>query len=406
MGQGYLDSRAGMEYAVAPGFASGDEFFVSSVLGLAGNDGRGWGAPKATIAQALALCSAGDSIYVAEDHAEAIIAAGTLDLSVAGVSIIGLGRGSRKPTLTWGTATTATLLVSAANVLIRNIRCVCNIDNLVKMIDVNADSCFVEDCTFVTSSTKEALSFVNIRTTKDYLTLRRNRFEQPTDPAGTNGGADTGAIYCVDTEHITVENCIFDGFFETAILHNKTTACKYLKWHGNRVNQQLTDAARILLVVGTVGMSIQPDADFVPGRGYPVKRATAALPATTTTAYFTVSGGWIALNNLMGEVTTVLQTQACNLNFQANPSAAGTSLDICAVLNVSAAAAASVFSITGTLANALLNGVAAVAQSTSVMCPPGSIDAVASATNTGSVKWHLWWIPVDTSLGVPNVYAA
>jgi hypothetical protein len=227
-----------------------------------------------TIAGALAYARAskGDIIYVAPGHAEAISAAGSIELSKAGVSVIGLGQGSLKPTLTWGTATTATLLVSADNCLLRNFRFVGNIDSLVKFLDVNADYFTIEDCDFVTSSTKEALSFVNIRTTKDHLTIRRCKAFQPTDPAGSDGGADTGFLYCVDTEHILVEDCQFIGNFETAIIHNRTTACKYLWVKNCHGMQQLSGAEPFQLVAGASGAML--------GGGFITTNEAAATIAT------------------------------------------------------------------------------------------------------------------------------
>ncbi len=260
---GYLDTRRAMIGTLQPTLTSGDEFFVSSVLGSSGNDGRAWGSAKATIAQAIALASAGDVIYVAEDHAETIVAAAGIDVNVAGVAIIGLGRGSRKPTITMGTLTTATFKISAANVLLRGFRFVNNIDSLVKFINVAEHYATIEDCDFVTSSTKEALSFINLTTTFDYLTVRRCRFEQPTDPAGTDGGADTGALYCVDSEYITFEDCHFNGNFETAIFHNKTTKCRYL-WVRNCHGIQALSGAEPFQLVADVdggvygGMFITP----------------------------------------------------------------------------------------------------------------------------------------------------
>jgi len=155
-----------------------------------------------------------------------------------------------------GTAVTATLLVSAANAMLQNFRFVGNIDSLVKFINVNADHCTIDGCDFVTSSTKEALSFINIATTKDYLTVRNCRFEQPTDPAGTDGAADTGAIFAVDSEYIFVENCWFSGNFETAIFHNRTTACKHL-WVKDCVGiQALAGAEPFQLVAGATGGAV------------------------------------------------------------------------------------------------------------------------------------------------------
>jgi hypothetical protein len=90
-----------------------------------GSDGnRGtYDAPFATIAGALGMCTAGrgDTIFVKAGHTEAIADATTLALNVKGVAIIGLGTGSSRPTLTFGTATTANIPVTAADMAIQNI---------------------------------------------------------------------------------------------------------------------------------------------------------------------------------------------------------------------------------------------------------------------------------------------
>lgn len=240
-----------MALTLQPTKTAGNEWFVDSVSGSSANDGRSWGTAKATYAQAEALAAAGDIIYVADNHAETCIAAGTITIGLAGLTVIGMGNGTAKPTITMGTATTATFKINAANVTLRNFRFVNNIDSIVKIIDVNADGFTIEDCDFVTSSTKEALSFINIATTKDFLTVRRCTFIQPTDPAGTDGGADTGAIFCVDTEYITVEDCHFNGMFETAIIHNRTTKCRYL-WVKNCYGIQALSGAEPFQLVADV----------------------------------------------------------------------------------------------------------------------------------------------------------
>lgn len=208
-----------------------------------------------TIDSAIGACTAskGDVIVVMPGHAETVTAAAGIDADVAGITIIGLGNGSNKPTITVGTSTAATLRINAANVTVRNLRFVSNIDSLVKFIDVNADYATIEDSEFVTSSAKEATSFINLATTKDYLKVARCRFEQPTDPAGSDGGADTGGIYLVDSEFVRVEDCTFIGNFETACIHNKTTAAKYVDVVGCYMYQALSGAEPFQVVAGAIG---------------------------------------------------------------------------------------------------------------------------------------------------------
>jgi len=182
-----------------------------------------------TIDAAIGECTAdaGDTIYVMPGHTETISGAAGIAMDVAGVAIVGLSRGTLKPTLTFST-TASDINVSAANCLIKNIRMVSSVNSLVNFIDVDEGQFALEDCDFVTSSAKEALCFINIATTKDDFIIRNCTFLQPTDPAGTGGAASTGAIYCVDSENILIEGCRFRGYFETAIVHNKTTKVQNL----------------------------------------------------------------------------------------------------------------------------------------------------------------------------------
>lgn len=124
-------------------------------------------------------------------------------------------------------------------------------------------------------------------------------------------------------------------------------------------------------------------------------RATGALPATTQSALFTITGR-VRLISVIGEVTTVIQTQADNTKIVANPTV-GADVDICAVTNISAAAVGSQFSITGTFATAMVvtpSG-AFVAQASPTILMAGTLDLSCAATNTGSVKWLVRYVPID-----------
>lgn len=85
----------------------------------------------ATIDEAIGACTAnaGDTIYVLPGHTEAITS-GSIALDVAGVSIIGLGSGSLKPSLTFG-ATDSKISVTAANGTFKNLRLVAGVADIV-----------------------------------------------------------------------------------------------------------------------------------------------------------------------------------------------------------------------------------------------------------------------------------
>lgn len=85
----------------------------------------------ATIDEAIGACTAnrGDVIYVAPGHTEAVTN-GSIAMDVAGVSIIGLGSGSMKPTLTFG-ATNSKINVTAADCTVQNLRLTAGIGDVV-----------------------------------------------------------------------------------------------------------------------------------------------------------------------------------------------------------------------------------------------------------------------------------
>jgi len=127
-----------------------------------------------------------------------------------------------------------------------------------------------------------------------------------------------------------------------------------------------------------------------------VSRATAALPQTTAETLVTITGGRVILANIIGEVTTVIQTQADNTKLVFNPTETGASTDICAVLNITAKAVGTLFSITGTVATALQSGLwLTTTMATPLILSEGTIDLDCAASNTGSVKWDVYYLPLD-----------
>jgi hypothetical protein len=163
---------------------AGQNFFVSSTAGSSGNDGLGFSTPKATLAQALALCTAnrGDRIFLMPAHAESVGAAG-LAWNVAGVSIIGLGNGSNRPTFTWHT-TDAVVTISAANVLIQNIITAVDVDEIVSMFLVTGANVTFDAVDFVELATSaQAIQWLLTTNAADFLTIKNCRHRQITAAA-------------------------------------------------------------------------------------------------------------------------------------------------------------------------------------------------------------------------------
>ena len=121
----------------------GSIFFVNSATGT---DGAGYGqnpdAPVATLDYAIGLCTAskGDVIYVMPGHAENLTGATSLTMDVAGVSVIGLGKGSLRPTFSLTTATAATWNITAANCMVKNVVIVGNFLNVAAAVTIGASA--------------------------------------------------------------------------------------------------------------------------------------------------------------------------------------------------------------------------------------------------------------------------
>lgn len=155
----------------------------TSVGGADGNAGT-YQRPMATIDAAINKCVAGrgDLIVVGPGHAETISSATAIVADVADVAIIGLGSGTSRPTLTFDTANTATINVSANNVAFKNILFVGNFLSIASAITVGAAAWLtVEDCEF--EDTSAILGFLSAITTTvtvnaDHLHVLNNRIHQ------------------------------------------------------------------------------------------------------------------------------------------------------------------------------------------------------------------------------------
>ena len=138
--------------------------------------------------------------------------------------------------------------------------------------------------------------------------------------------------------------------------------------------------------------------------GYHVAKAAASLPAATTQALFTVTGGRIAVLLLFGEVTTIVQAQANNLKVTSAPTT-GTAVDIASNLDINAKEAGTLLlceldgtALVGANAGAGLSGVGG----SLCIVPIGTIQIQTSATNTGATKWDLWYFPLDIGATVAS----
>lgn len=126
------------------------------------------------------------------------------------------------------------------------------------------------------------------------------------------------------------------------------------------------------------------------------ERATDTLPQGAAEALFTITGGRIIVVGIVGEVTTAIENSANNTKLVNNPTT-GTSQDICAVLDIANDEVGTLYGITGVLSDAMVGaGQALRAQLVPlILNGPGTIDLDCAGSITGSVKWSLFYRPLD-----------
>lgn len=142
---------------------------------------------------------------------------------------------------------------------------------------------------------------------------------------------------------------------------------------------------------------VDPQAFTSVGLGFRVDKSAATLPATTTQNLFTIAGGRVLVRLLFGEVTTIVQNQACNFKVTSVPTT-GTAVDLASNLDIANDEAGCLYlvegdgtALVGANAGAALSGIGL----SGVIVPAGVIRCETSATNTGATKWTLFYVPID-----------
>lgn len=204
----------------------GQVFWVDSTAADIGPRGT-FDKPFATIAaaQSRAVANRGDIIVCKPGHTETVTAAGGIALTKAGLCIIGLGTGSKRPTINFTTVVGADLDINAANITIMNFLFTGGIDALTGPIDVNAADVSLID--FETRDvTGQATDFIVTDDNCDRLLISGWKHL-----GAAAAGADT-AITLVGGDDWVIEDFDIYGNFAVAAIENVTTAANRIRIGG------------------------------------------------------------------------------------------------------------------------------------------------------------------------------
>ncbi len=168
------------------------------------------------------IANRGDLILVMPNHAETVAAAAGINLSVAGVQVIGLANGVIRPTISFATATTATLRVSSANCLMKGFIFQCNIASQAMMLDVRGKDFTLEECRFQEGSA-QALIHINVGNAandSDRFSCYRSEFYGPTAAAASAIKLNKALI------GVRIRDCKFSGDFSDSAIANPGSAAQ------------------------------------------------------------------------------------------------------------------------------------------------------------------------------------
>lgn len=216
-----MDSLAGLAPTTGKIFLVGDSGTVDlgRLQDLFNGDEDGKLRFASTIDTAIGLCTAdaGDVIFVAPGHTETVTAAAGVALDVAGVSVIGLGRGSLRPNVNFTTAVTASFKVTGANALVQNILFTGGIDALVNPVHIDAAGCVLRDIE-TKDVTGQATNFIVATANGTDLLI-----DGWTHRGASAAGADTALTFGAGDRTI-VKRFNIDGNFAVAAIENTAAA--------------------------------------------------------------------------------------------------------------------------------------------------------------------------------------
>lgn len=238
-----------------PGFTTGNVWYVNSATG---SDTAGYGysadAPLKTIGYAVAtaaVASNGDRVYVMPGHTETLTGAAGINMSTAGVTLIGLGTGRTRPVISYTTNAAASFDVNGANCSIENIVFKpIGVATVTAAVNVKAADCWIRKCEFeFADATNQAAISILTNASANRMKVEDCWFH------GSNNGTST-AIKIVGGDASKIVNCDFSGAFTATggiVITNTTDATNLIIDHCSFQNYTAMNTKSIVLTASTTG---------------------------------------------------------------------------------------------------------------------------------------------------------
>jgi hypothetical protein len=393
--------------------STGKRWFVHSVTGFDNaTSGTTPTTPFATIDYAVDQCThdKGDIIYVMPGHVETWGAVTGLALNIRGVKVIGLGEGVDRPTINFGNTASA-ISISAGGVTMENILLVSTIDLVAAPLTITGADCCLRKIEWRDNTNIEFVRGLITAATASRLLVDDCFYN-----GYVGGDACVNAIRLVGTSAARIKDCRFIGTFTTGIIEFHTTLSPKVTIErcifynaGTALTKDIinTVAGSTYDLAGCydmqsgqeiTGSHITPIVSLsaLANRGVEVTRATAALPQGAAVTIFTVYGGAVIINDIIGYITT---------NIGAVPNATKLQLaaatDLCATVELNNAQAGGMLRITGTpgdamvlaLANSVkpIQAIPLIVEATTI-----SLRCAGSDGGGGRCAWTIHYTPIQS----------
>ncbi len=207
---------------------TGDYYWVDSGRGT-DQVGNGYNPdlPLATLNYCItnrATANNGDFIFCMEGHAENLGADSAVDMDIAGITVVGLGKGADRPTFTC-TVDVGDFKLAAASSVIQNLLFLNAVDNSTGFLEVSGTDCKILDCEFREGTAVFADTMILTVDGADRLEI-----------AGCVmiGAAANGAVSMIEvdgSDDLHIHDCYIYGNSDTGLIQFITTASNRARIH-------------------------------------------------------------------------------------------------------------------------------------------------------------------------------
>lgn len=210
------------------------------------NAGKSAAAPLKTIVKAVSLAAAGDMIIVGPGHVETVSTAAGLNISKAGLTIVGIGEDAQRPAINCS-AVAAYWEISGAGVRMSNFQIAPTIDAVTKLLNISGAGVRIDGFRIDESATMQSVTGISVAATASRGKIIGLEAEQYT----------AGATACIGIAgaltEFTIADCVIRGDYSTGNI-SVTAAALHLDITRNKLHNLNTNVCIICGAVAASGL--------------------------------------------------------------------------------------------------------------------------------------------------------